>query len=65
MKNTYTTSEFAIVLGLSRDTIERMIKSGKIKAAKRNPFGGKTSPLMIPASELARAKKMRNVTTKK
>ncbi len=64
MKKTYTTSEFAIALGVSRDTVERLIKKGKIKAAKRNPFGENTSPLLIPASELRRAKKLRNEQAK-
>jgi excisionase family DNA binding protein len=64
MAKTYTILEFANALGVSRDTVERLIKNGKIKAAKKNPFGGRTSPLMIPASELARAKKLRDEQTK-
>lgn len=64
MAKTLTIPEFADALGVSRDTVERLIKSGKIKAAKKNPFGGRTSPLMIPASELARAKKLRDEQTK-
>jgi excisionase family DNA binding protein len=64
MAKTYTIPEFANALGVSRDTVERLIKRGTIKAAKKNPFGGRTSPLMIPASELARAKKLRDEQTK-
>lgn len=64
MAKTYTIPEFADALGVSRKTIERLIKTGKIKAAKKNPFGGITSPFLIPASELARAKKLRDEQTK-
>ncbi|MCQ3938434.1 MAG: hypothetical protein DPW18_15505 [Chloroflexi bacterium] len=60
MTKTLTIPEFAGALGVSRKTIERLIKSGKIKAAKKNPFGGRTSPLVIPASELERVKKLRD-----
>lgn len=64
MMKTVTISQFAESLGVSRDTIERMIKQNKIKAVKKNPLAGRTSPLLIPASELERVKKMQNVSTK-
>lgn len=56
MKKNITIPQFAVELGLSRTTIERMIKSNKIKAVKKNPLAGRTSPLLIPASELERVK---------
>jgi excisionase family DNA binding protein len=46
------------MLGVSRDTIERMIKQGKLKATRKNPLAGKTSALLIPASEVERVKKL-------
>lgn len=64
MNNTVTIPEFAEALGVSRATIERMIKKNKIKAVKKNPLAGRTSPLLIPASELQRVKKLQNVTAK-
>ncbi len=65
MKNTVTIPEFAEALGVSRTTIERMIKNKQIKAVKKNPLAGRTSPLLIPASELERVKKMQNVSPKR
>jgi len=64
MTKTLTIPEFAEALGLSRTTIQRMIKDSKIKAVKKNPLAGRTSPLLIPASELERVKKMQNVSSK-
>lgn len=60
-----TTSQFADALGVSRDTVERMIKMGKIKAAKKNPIAGRTSPLLIPDTELVRVKKLQNEQAKR
>lgn len=64
MKNDLTILDFANALGVSRDTVERMIKNGKIKAVKKNPTAGKTSPFLIPASELARLKKLQHEQAK-
>jgi excisionase family DNA binding protein len=58
MKQPVTIAQFAEMLGVSRDTVERMIKQRKLKAAKKNPLGGRTSPLVIPASEVERVKKL-------
>jgi excisionase family DNA binding protein len=54
-----TIPEFAQEIGVSRKTIEREIKRGNIKAVKKNPFAGSTSPLLIPVAELKRWKKLR------
>jgi len=59
MKKPLTVPEFADALGVSRKTIEREIKRGNIKAVRKNPLAGRTSPFLIPASELARALKLR------
>jgi excisionase family DNA binding protein len=58
MTKTVSTTQFAEMLGVSRDTIERMIKQGKLKATRKNPLAGKTSALLIPASEVERVKKL-------
>ena len=65
MAETLTIPEFAEKLGVSRDTIERLIKSKKIKAVKMNPYAGRTSPLLIPASELTKALRLRNEQAKR
>jgi len=57
MKN-ISTREFADALGVSRDTVERWVKFGKVKGQKAGPFPGKTSSILIPASELERVKKL-------
>lgn len=64
MQKTLSIPEFAEALGVSRTTVQRLIVAKKIKAVKSNPFGGKTSPFVIPASELERAKKLRNEQAK-
>jgi transposase len=58
MKNLISIREVADALGVSRDTVERWVKFGKVKGQKQGPFPGKTSPIMIPASELERVKKL-------
>ena len=58
MKQTLTTVQFANALGVSRDIVERWVKTGKVKGSKKGPFPGRTSPILIPASELERVKKM-------
>lgn len=60
MTERITIPEFALALKVSRKTVERMIKQGKIKAVKKNPFAGRTSPLLIPVAELDRVKKLQN-----
>jgi len=56
-----TTKQVADALGLSHDTIVRMIKSEKISARRKNPLGGRTSAYLIPASEVERVKKLSQV----
>jgi excisionase family DNA binding protein len=58
MIKTVSVSQFAQMLGVSRDTIERMIKLGRLKAMRKNPLAGKTSSLLIPVSEVERVKKL-------
>lgn len=64
MTQRITIPEFADALGVSRKTVERLIKDRKIKAVKKNPFAGRTSPLLIPVSELTKAKKLRDEQAK-
>jgi excisionase family DNA binding protein len=59
MNKQMTLLELANALGISRKTVEREIKRGNIKAVKANPFGGITSPLVIPAAEVKRVLKLR------
>lgn len=58
MKKTLSTVEFADALSVSRDTVERWVKAGKVKGFRKGPFIGKTSPILIPAEELERLKKL-------
>jgi excisionase family DNA binding protein len=58
MKQTLTTVQFAAALGVSRDTVERWVKLGKVKGQRKSPFPGKTSPIVISAAELERVKKL-------
>ncbi len=53
-----TVPEFAKRLGVARNTVSEWVKSGKVKGKKKGPFPGKTSPILIPASELERVKKL-------
>lgn len=53
---TLTVQEFAEKVGLSHDTVVRLVKDGKIKGQKKNPFAV-TSPFLIPASEVERFRK--------
>lgn len=64
MAKTYTIPQLADALGVSRTTIQRMIKDKKIKAVKLNPFAGKTSPLLIPESEYKKIERLRNEQAK-
>lgn len=54
MNKLLTIPEFANAVQVNRKTIEREIKRGNIKAARKNPLAGRTSPFLIPASELVR-----------
>jgi excisionase family DNA binding protein len=58
MKQTLTTVQFANALGVSRDVVEKWVKTGKVKGSKQGPFPGRTSPILIPASEVERVKKL-------
>jgi excisionase family DNA binding protein len=60
MNKPLTIAEFADRAQVSRDTIERMIKLGKLKAERKNPVAGRTSPLLIPAEEWTRWKKLQS-----
>ena len=60
MKKRITIPEFALALGVSRKTVERLIKDGKIEAVKKNPLAGRTSPFLIPVEELTRLKRMQD-----
>lgn len=53
-----TTKQIAELLSVSHDTIARWVKLGKIKARRKGIFPGKTSPILIPKSEVARLKKL-------
>jgi hypothetical protein len=57
---TLTVQEFADAVGdISHDTVTRLVKSGDIKGSKKNPFA-RTSPILIPASEVDRFKRLVN-----
>jgi len=60
MAKTLTIPEFAVAAGVSRTTVEREIKKGNIKAVRKNPLAGRTSPLLIPVAELSRWKKLQD-----
>ncbi len=53
-----TVNEFAAALNVSHDTVARWVKLGKVKGKKKGPFPAKNSPILIPASELERVKKL-------
>ena len=55
---TITIPEFAEQIGVNRTTVSRWVQSGKVKGIKQGPFRGKTSPILIPVSELERVKKL-------
>jgi excisionase family DNA binding protein len=58
IEETVTVQEFAAQIGVARNTVSRWVQSGKVKGIKQGPFPGKTSPILIPASELERVKKL-------
>jgi excisionase family DNA binding protein len=55
-----TTKEAAARLGVSHDTITRWVKQGKIKARRAGVFLVKTSPIVIPESEIVKLEKRLN-----
>jgi len=52
-----TVREFAKGLGVSHDTVLRLLHAGKIKGRKINPFATRVR-FLIPTSELTRVKKL-------
>jgi len=62
--NALTIPQFAEELGVSRFTVQKWVQSGKVKGSKKGPFPGKTSPILIPASELERVKKLMDGNSK-
>jgi predicted site-specific integrase-resolvase len=52
-----TTKEFAAALNVSHDTVSRWVRQGLVKGKKKSPFS-KNSPILIPATELDRVKKL-------
>jgi len=57
--DTFTVPIFANKVGVSRNTVTRWVRLGLVKAIKQGPFPGKTSPMLIPASELERVLKLK------
>jgi transposase len=49
---------FAEKVGVNRFTVQKWVKSGKVKGFKKDPFQGRTSPIFIPVSELERVLKL-------
>jgi excisionase family DNA binding protein len=58
MADKYTIREVAELLGVSHDTVTRWVKSGKVEGVRRGPFPGKTTPILISASEVKRVQKL-------
>jgi len=56
--DTVTVTEFAEQAGVDRNTVTLWVRAGKVKGSKKGPFPGKTSPILIPRSELERVKKL-------
>jgi excisionase family DNA binding protein len=57
MKKKYTVKEVAEILGVSHDAVTKWVKSGKVVGNKDGILPGRTSPILIPAEEVARLKK--------
>jgi len=55
--DTLTVPQFAAELKVDRNTVTEWVRLGKLKGKKKGPFPGKTSPILIPRSELERVKK--------
>jgi len=64
MNKNLTIKEVAVRLGVSRDTVERWVKAGKIKVHRKGIFPGKTSPIIISAEELDKLLKRMNEQAK-
>jgi excisionase family DNA binding protein len=58
MDKQLTVKEAADRLGVSHDTITRWVNTGKVKGTRKGPFPGRTSPILILASEVERVKKL-------
>ena len=58
-----TIPEFAAKVGVSRFTVQKWVKVGKVKGRKRDPFQARTSPIYIPVSELKRVLKLMDENT--
>jgi transposase len=56
--DTVTVPEFAEKVRVKRETVTRWVQAGKVKGKKQGPFPGKTSPILIPVSELERVLKL-------
>jgi len=56
--DTLTVPEFAAALNVDRNTVTDWVRLGKVKGKKKGPFPGKTSPILIPRSELERVLKL-------
>jgi transposase len=56
--------QFADEFNVSTDTVLLWVKSGKVKGSKKGPFPGRTSPILIPNSELERVKKLMELRSK-
>jgi len=56
--DTFTVPEFAEEMGVDRNTVTKWVRSGLVKGFKKDPFQRKTSPILIPKSELPRLKKL-------
>jgi len=61
MKTTYTIREVAEMLNVSHDAVTKWVKSGKLKGKKGGLLPGKTSPFLIPSSEVERLKKIKGI----
>ena len=56
--DTVTVPEFAEKVGVSRETVSRWVRLGKVKGFKKDPFQAETAPVFIPVSELERVLKL-------
>ncbi len=56
--NEITLRQFAEELRVSYWVAHGWVTTGKVKSRKKGPFPGKTSPILIPVSEVERVKKL-------
>lgn len=57
MTKKYTIREVAQLFNVSHDAVTKWVKSGKLKGKKEGLLIGRTSPFLIPESEVERLKK--------